>query len=144
MGMNSVFITIPNDGFRGRADNQFFFEFRFWVDDDSFAVRTIFQSIMGDHGTFLSKSCYVRSFFTEERFWDKQWEIGIHMSGIFEHLVEHISDVFSDGVAIRFDDHASSHIRIFCEIGDFDDVVVSFAIIFSACSYLCHEYEIIE
>ena len=58
------------------------------------------------------------------------------MSGIFEHLIEDISDIFPDGVAIRFDDHTSSDIRIFCHVGNFDDVIVSFTIIFSAGSYL--------
>jgi len=65
------------------------------------------------------------------------------MPRIFEHLIQNISDVFPDGVAIRFDDHTSSYIRIFCEISDFDDIVVSFTIILSTSSYLIsHKFRI--
>lgn len=134
--MNSVFVAIPDDSFRGRTDDQFFFKFRFRVDDDSFSIRAILESVVRHNRTFFSKSFYMRSFFTEERFWNQEGKVSIYMPGILEHLIEDISDIFPDGVAIRFDDHTSSHIRIFRHIGDFDDVIVSFAVIFSAGGYL--------
>jgi len=91
---------------------------------------------VSDYRAFFGESFYVRCLFAEKRFWDEKWKVSIYMSGIFEHFIEYIPDVFSDGVAIRLDNHASSHIRIFCEIGDFDDIIISFTIVFSAGSYL--------
>ena len=65
----------------------------------------------------------------EERFRDKQREVGIHVARIFEHFVEGIVHFFPDGVAIGFDNHTSADGGVFGQPGFDNQVIVPFAVI---------------
>ena len=71
---------------------------------------------MGDDSTFFGKTFYMLCFTTEERFWNKQREIGVLYSGFFEHLIKSALHLFPYCIAIRLDNHATAHSSLFSQV----------------------------
>ena len=55
------------------------------------------------------RGCMVVSFFTKERFRNKQGEIGIYVTGFFEHVIQVTLHLFPDCITVRFDYHATAN-----------------------------------
>ena len=110
--VNPISIRIPDNSLWSRTNNKFFLEFSFWI-NDNFSVFRIFESIMGNYRTLLCKSSNMRCFLGKIRFWDKEGEISILMSGFFDHLIKNVSHIFPNCISIRLDNHTSSHGWIF-------------------------------
>lgn len=141
VALNPVFVAVPDDCFAGWSDDELFFEFGFGIDDNALAVRVVHQAVMGDNGALLGKSVNVLGFFAEEGFGDEEWEIGVDVSGGFEHSVEGLLHVFPNSVAVGFDNHASAHDAVVSEVGFFDDIVVPLGVVFPSArdsKILCH------
>ena len=96
----------PDDGFGGGADDEGFFEF---TGGDEFAFGVDFQAVVGDDGAFFGETFDVLGFFFEKAYGDEQGEIGVLMSGVFEHFIEAALDVLPQAVAPGLDDHAAAN-----------------------------------
>ena len=116
MWLDPISITISDNRFWSRSNNQLFLQFCIRIHDNTFPIFVIFESIMSYYRTFFGKSIYMVRFFTKKRFWDKKREIGILMSSCLKHRIKHISNIFPDRVSIRFNHHTPSHRRIFRKI----------------------------
>ena len=136
--MNPIFVAISNNRFRCRSHDKFFFKFCIRINNNSFPIGIIHQSIMGHYCTFFCKVFYVLSFFIQKRFWNKYRKICIYMSRVLKHFIQHISDIFSERESVGFDYHTSSNCRIFCQL--LCNFVVPLAIIFTTWSEFCHRY----
>lgn len=66
IGMDPILIAVPYDGFRGRSHDELFFKLRFRIDDDSFPVRIVHQSIMGHYCAFFGKVRHMFSFLIQK------------------------------------------------------------------------------
>ena len=66
--LNPVFISIPDNCFWCRTNNQFFFQFCGWVYYYPRTVFCIFQTIMCHYGTFFCETFHVFSFTAQEWF----------------------------------------------------------------------------
>ena len=82
-----MLVGTPDNGFGGGPYDELFFELSCWIYDDALPVRTFFEAIVGNDGTFFGKSCYVGCLAAEVRFGNKKGEVSIHMAGSFEGLV---------------------------------------------------------
>ena len=112
--LNPVFVGIPNDGFRGRTNDEFFFQFGIGIGHEvSGFIGIGFEAIVGYHGAFLGESFSIFFFFFEQAFGHKQREIGIHVTCFFEHVIELSLHFFPNGIAIGFDDHTTFNGTVF-------------------------------
>ena len=59
-------------------------------------------------------------------------KIGVLVSSILEHLVQHALHVFPQRIAPRLDHHAAAHRRVLRQIGPLDDLLIPLRIIFGA------------
>ena len=84
---------------------------------------------MRHHGAFLGESRHVLRFATEEGFGDEEREICVLHARLLEHLVKRALHLLPDGVAVGFDDHASAHGGLLCEICFQGEIVVPLGII---------------
>jgi len=130
VALDPVFVAVPDDGFTGWSDDEFFFEFGFGIDDNAFAVRVVHEAVVGHDGALFGKAIDMFGFFAEEGFGDQKGEVGVDVSGGFEHAVEGLLHVFPDGVAVGFDHHATADDAVVSEVGFFDDIVVPLGVIF--------------
>ena len=69
-------------------------------------------------------------FLLQKALWESAAETGIHMSCLFETLVQNTLHLFPDGPAIGFDDHASPHRRVLCQPALQHQVIVPLAVIY--------------
>ena len=127
--LNPIFVGIPNDGLGSRAHDELLLQFCIGIDDDTAAVRIVFQSIVGNHGTLFSETFHVTGLAAEEGFRDKNREIGIGMACIFKHLVQLTLHFLPNGIAVRLNHHTSAHGRIFRQIRFFHNVVIPLRIV---------------
>ena len=66
----------------------------------------------------------VLGFLVQEALGDEQREVGVHVPGRLEHVVERALHPLPDAVAVRADDHAAAHGRVVGQLGAQDDFVV--------------------
>ena len=130
--INPVLISIPDDGFRSRANNQFFFQFSFRVYDYPTTVRSIFQTMVCYYCTLLCKTFHMFRFTAEERLRNQQRKIGIHVSRFLKHIVQLTLHFLPDSVSVRFDHHTATHSRLFCQIGLHHQLIIPLRIILAA------------
>ena len=64
--VNPVLIGIPNNSFRSRADDKFFFQLCSGIHHYTAAIRVVLQTIVRHYGTFFGKAFHVFRFATEE------------------------------------------------------------------------------
>ncbi len=88
--------------------------------------------MVSNDGAFFGEAFDVGGFFFQIAERDEEREVGVLMSGVFEHLVERFLDVLPDGVAPGLDDHATAHGRDFGEVGGVHDLLVPLGVIFFA------------
>jgi hypothetical protein len=84
------------------------------------------------HGTLFGKAFHVLSFLFKETFWNEQWEVSIHVTCIFEFLIQNLLNIFPYGVTPGLYDHASTRGRVFRKISGLDHLLVPFWVVFSA------------
>ena len=132
VGLDPVFVGIPDDGFTGWAYNKFFFQLCFRINHQlSLVVGVSFQPVMGNHSTFLGKALGMPLFFLEKGFGNKQRKIGIDMAGVLEHLVQYIPHVLPKGIAVGLYYHAAPHSRIVCQPTLQDQFIVPLRVVCS-------------
>ena len=83
-------------------------------------------------GALLGEPIDVFCLFCEERFWDEQWEVGVDVPRLFEHVVEGSLHQFPHSVAMGFDDHATSDRAVLGQVSSLDQVVVPISVILAA------------
>ena len=97
---------------------------------------------MRDIGAFRSEAFNVFLFLLEKRFRDKEREVGVLMSGVFNHLVQWSLDIFPERVTVGTDNHASLDRRVIREFGLQNGIGIPlgtvgiFALLFFQCSFL--------
>ena len=137
-----IFIGTPNNRFRCRANNKFFFETCGRIDNNTRTIRGILQPIMSYNGTFFGKTFNVLGLTAQIRLGNKQGEIGIYMSGRLKHIVELPLHLFPYCVSIRLYYHTTAHSRLFGEVGLYDQIVIPLRIILAPFGQLfqffCH------
>ena len=105
--MNPILVAIPDNRFRGRSHDKLFVKLRFRIYDQFFIIIE-FEPIVGDYGTFFGEMLHMLSLLVQKRFRNEYRKVCVYVSGIFEHLIEHVSDVFPYDESVRFDHHTSS------------------------------------
>lgn len=88
---------------------------------------------MGDDGAFGGEAFCVLCLFFEVREGDEEGKVCVLVAGGFELPVELLLNEFPNAVAPWFDDHAATSFGVFCEISSFDDLLIPFGEILSAC-----------
>src|SRR5579863_5824346 len=114
VGLNPGFICIPDNGFTRWPHDEFLFQFCFRIYNDSSPFRIIFQTIMGDNGTFLCKSLHMRSFPAQKTLRNKKREISIFMTCFLEHPVQFIPHFLPESKPIWLDHHTTLNSGIIC------------------------------
>ena len=82
------------------------------------------EAVMGDHGALGGESFGVFRFFFQVGKRDEQRKIGVLVPGRLEAAVELLLNEFPNPVAPWLDDHAAAGLRVFREVGGFDDLLV--------------------
>ena len=88
VGLYPVFVGTPNNSFRRRANDEFFFQFGFGI-HHQFArfIRIIFEAIVRNHSTFFGESLSIFFFGFKKAFRHKKGEIGVLMPCFLKHIV---------------------------------------------------------
>ena len=86
--------------------------------------------MVSHYGTLFGKALYVFRFAAQERFRDKEREIGVLYSLFFKTTVQFVLDSLSDGVAVRLDNHTASYCRLFGKVSFYHQFVIPFGIVF--------------
>ena len=87
---------------------------------------------MGDDRAFLGEALDMLGLFLHVAERDEEREIGITMSGRFEHGVERALHVFPDAVAPGLDHHAAAHVAWLGHVARADDLLIPLGEIFFA------------
>ena len=108
--LDPVLVGIPDNGFTGGTHHQFFFQFCLGINNQfSLVIGISLQAVMCYHRAFLGKTFGIFFFSFKKAFGNKEREIGILVTGILEHFVQHITHIFPEGITIRFNDHTSPY-----------------------------------
>ena len=83
--VNPVLVGVPDNGFRGRADYQFFLKLGLRVHDYTVAVGVVHKAVVGYHCALLGESRHVFGLTAEKTLGDEQGEIGVLYAGFLEH-----------------------------------------------------------
>jgi len=86
---------VADDGFRSRTDHVRLFKL--------LAARD------GDDSEFGGEAFHMLGLFFEEAFRNEEREVGVLMAGGLEAGVEFSLQIFPNGIAVGFDDHAAFH-----------------------------------
>ncbi len=129
VGGDPVLVGVPDYGLRGGAHDKLLLQFGGGVDHDALAVGVVLQTVVGHHGALLGEALHMVRLAREERFGDEEREIGVLVSRLFEHVVQHALHLLPDGVTVGFDYHTSSDGRIFGQTGLHNEVVVPFRVV---------------
>ena len=114
--LNPILISVPNNGFGSRTDNEFLFQLSFRINDHSAAIGIILQTIMCHNGTFLGKALHMAGFTTEKGLGNKNREIGVRMPRLLEHPIQSGLHLLPNRIAVWFYHHTSSNRRILSKI----------------------------
>ena len=107
--MNPVLISVPDDGFRGGANDEFLLETCRRVNLHTALVFFGTQAVVGNYGTLFGKSLYMLSLTGEEGLGYEKGKIGVLNTSSFEHAVQLLLHLFPYRIAIRFDDHTTAY-----------------------------------
>ena len=127
--MDPVFVCVPDDCLGCRTYNKLLFELGCRVYLDASLVVVYAQTIVGNYGTLLSEAFHVLSLTTEERLWNKQWEISVLCASFLKHKVQLMLHFLPYSIAVGFDDHTSANCGLFGKVGLGNNVVVPLAVI---------------
>ena len=84
---------------------------------------------MSDNGALFGEALDVLGFLFHERTRDEQREVGVHMAGCLEHVVQRSLHEFPKRVAVRLDDHAATNGRMVGQVSFENEFVVPLAIV---------------
>ena len=140
VALDPVLVSVPNDGLRRGSHDEFFFQARVRIHHHALSVGVVLEAVMGHHRTLLREALDVLSLLGEEGLGDEQREVCVHVSGVFEHAVEHVLHPFPNRKSIRLDDHASLHVAVLGEVRLHNELVVPFAVVFFAGSELARHF----
>src|SRR5688572_6220185 len=94
---------------------------------------------MSNNGTLFCKSFCILFFRFKQALWYKQGKISILVPGILKHLVELSLHILPKRIAIRLNNHTTTHRTVICQSCLYNQVVVPLGIIFlHACNFLTH------
>ncbi len=110
MALDPLAIHVPDDGLAGGAKDEWLFE--------------LLAAGMRDDGQLGGKSLDMLGLFFHEALGDEHGEVGVHVAGFLEALVEAVAHVLPKAVAVGADDHGSLHRRVVGQLGLQDDVRV--------------------
>ena len=134
-----IFIGIPDDSFRGRAYDEFLFQFCRGVHYHTVAVRAVHKPVVSYNCALLCKAGHVLCLAAEERLWNKEGEIGVLCARSLELIIQNPLHLFPYSIAVRLDYHTSSYCRLFCKICLEYKVVIPLRVVFCAfCQLICH------
>ncbi len=128
IGLDPFGIGGSDDRFAGGSYDQRFFK-RTGRSQSSFAIR--FETVVGDDCALLGEPFDVFRFLFEETHRDKEWEVGVLVTGFFEHPIECPLHVFPESVAPGLDHHAPADGAILCQVSSADDLLIPFGIVFA-------------
>ena len=94
---------------------------------------------MGDDGALLGEALDMLGLTGEEALGDEEGEVGVLVTGLFEHAVELVVHLLPDGIAIGFYHHATADGALLGEVGADDEFIVPFGVVFAAFGKVfCH------
>ena len=108
VGLDPVFIRVPDDCFGGGTDDELFLESGRRVDYDTAAVRGVLEPVMRHDGAFLGEAFDMVGLAAEKGFGDEQGEVSVLVARLLELVVQDALHAFPDGVAVGLDDHAAA------------------------------------
>jgi hypothetical protein len=129
--MNPTLISIPDDGLRSRADDEFLIELSLRIYYNAIAILASLKAIMGNNGTLLSKTLYVFCLTRKEALQDEQREISILNTRLLEHLVKLLIHLLPNRETVRLDDHTAANWGLLGQVGLYNQVVIPLTIIVS-------------
>ena len=140
--LNPVLIGVPDNGLRSGADDEFLFQLGGGIDLHAALVFLRTQTVVGHHGALLGESLHVFGFPRKKTLRNQQWEIGVLGTSFLEHHVQLVLHLLPNGIAIRFNDHTSTHGRLLGKVGFHDKIVIPLTVIVSSfCQFFqffCH------
>ena len=110
-------------GFRGRADDQRFFQLCLGI-RDQLSLAVLNQAMVGDDCHFLCETIDMVGFLLKEAQGNEQREIAVLDAGVFDRGVHHRLDALPDAIAPRLDHHAAAHPRFLGEVGFGNDILI--------------------
>ena len=115
--MYPVFEGVPDDGLGCGTYDEFLLELGGWVNHHSVVSLVGLQTIVSNNGALLGEAFHMLGLAAEERLGDEQWEVGILHACFLETVVEQTLHLLPNGVAVWLDDHASTHVALFGQVG---------------------------
>ena len=122
-------VGCTNDRLRCRANDERFVK---GAGRNELAVPC-FQAVMRHDGAFLGEALDVCGLLLEIAQRYKKREVGIAVAGRLEHPVQDRLHPLPQGIAPRFDDHATSNFGVFGEIGRPDDLLIPLGKVLLTC-----------
>ncbi len=94
---------------------------------------------MCHYGALFGEAFNVVGLAGEEGFGYEEGEVGVVVTGFFEHVVEGTLHFLPDGVSVGFDDHATTHGGLLGEVSFHDEVVIPLGVVLAARGkFFCH------
>ena len=122
-------VGLADDGLGSRADDERLLEL---AGGDELTIRAHFETRVGDDGAFLGEAVDVRGFLLDVADRDEEREVGVHVAGLLELLVEVAVDVLPESVTPRLDHHATADRAVLGQVGMLDHLEVPFRIVILA------------
>src|SRR5574344_1827451 len=113
--VNPILISIPNDCFRSRSDDEFLLQLGSRVNHNLRTILIHLQTVVGDYRALLGKTLNVFGLLAEKRLGDKQRQIGIDVTSFLKTAIKLSLHLLPDSIAIRLDYHTASYSRIFSQ-----------------------------
>ena len=140
VALDPALVGVPDDGFGGGANDEFFLEFGVGVDHHSPSVGVVLQTVMRHHRALLGEALHMRRFLAQVALGDEQREVGVDVARVLEHAVKHVLHPFPNRKPVRLDDHAPLHVAVLGEVRLHNELVVPFAVVFFAGSELAGHF----
>ena len=128
---NPVLVGGPDNGLRGRSDNQLLLQPRIGVHDNTLACGVVFQTVVRNHGALFRKALHMLRLTAQERLRDEQGEIGVLHAFRLETLVEVRLNGFPYRIAVGLDNHATAHRGLLCKVCFYYQFVVPLRVVFA-------------
>ena len=126
VGLNPASEQFADDSLGSRPDDEGFVQLSGGL---QLAVLIRFQSGMGDHRALLGEAVDMLRLALEKAHRDEEREVGVLVTGCLEHGIQGFANVFPDGIAPRFDNHATAYRSILGQVRRLDYLLIPLGII---------------